>query len=125
MSWSLVAIAVGGGAGALMRYGVSVGVYSWLGRGFPWGTLTVNVAGSFFMGLLAVVFLERVAVGPEWRGAVLVGFLGSFTTFSTFSLETLSMVEQGEAARAAINVLISVLLCLVAAWVGLLAGRAA
>jgi CrcB protein len=125
LTWSVVAIAVGGSAGALMRYGVSVSVHSWLGRSFPWGTLTVNVAGSFLMGLMAVLFLERVAVGPEWRAAVLIGFLGSFTTFSSFSLETLSMVEQGETARAVINVLTSVLLCLVAAWVGLLAGRAA
>jgi CrcB protein len=124
LSWSVVAIAVGGSAGALMRYGVSLGVHSWLGRGFPWGTLTVNVAGSFLMGLLAVMLLERMALGPEWRAAVLVGFLGSFTTFSAFSLETLALVEQGETARAAINIIVSVMLCLFAAWVGLLAGRA-
>lgn len=124
MSWSLVAIAVGGGAGALMRYGVSLGVHSWLGRGFPWGTLTVNALGSFLMGLLAVFLIERLALGAEWRAAVLVGFLGSFTTFSTFSLETLNLVEQGEIMRAVSNVLASVAVCLTAAWAGLLVGRA-
>lgn len=120
---NLVAIALGGSVGALLRYGVSTGVYAMLGRGFPWGTLAVNVAGSFAMGLLAVLMIERLSLGPQWRAAVLVGLLGSFTTFSTFSLETLELIERGQAGRALLNAAASVGLCLAAAWAGVVAAR--
>ena len=93
----ILAIAGGGALGAVARFGVSTSVYRWLGRDFPWGTLAVNGLGSFAMGLLFVLLLERALLAPELRAAVLIGFLGSFTTFSTFSLETLTLVEQGEA----------------------------
>ncbi len=119
----LVAIAAGGAVGALGRFWVSTAVYAWLGREFPWGTLSVNLIGSFIMGLLYVLFIERLAVGPEWRAAVLVGFLGAFTTFSTFSIETVNLVEQGENLRALLNVAGSAAFCVVAAWLGLYLGR--
>lgn len=109
--------------GAVLRYWVSSGVYGLLGRGFPYGTLVVNVLGSLVMGLLYVLFMERMTVGPEVRGAILIGLLGSFTTFSTFSLETLNLVEQAEFVKAALNIMVSVLACIIAAWVGLIAGR--
>lgn len=67
--------------------------------------------------------LERMNVGPEWRAAILVGVLGSFTTFSTFSLETLNLLEQGEIVPALLNMLLSVLVCLVAVWLGVVIGR--
>lgn len=121
--WQVLAIAGGGALGALGRYWMSGGVYRLLGTGFPWGTLTVNVVGSFLMGLLVVLFLERLAVGPEWRAAVLVGFLGAFTTFSTFSIETLTLIEEGFMAKALLNVLASVLACVLACWAGILLGR--
>ncbi len=120
----ILAIAGGGAVGAVARFLVSTGVYRLLGRDFPWGTLAVNVIGSFGMGLLFVLLLERSLMAPEYRTAILVGFLGSFTTFSTFSLETLTLVEQGEALRAMLNVAISVMLCLVACWAGIVAARA-
>ncbi|MCB1858713.1 MAG: fluoride efflux transporter CrcB [Gammaproteobacteria bacterium] len=119
----LLAIAAGGAVGAVLRYWVSSGVYGLLGRGFPYGTLVVNVLGSLVMGLLYVLFMERMTVGPEVRGAILIGLLGSFTTFSTFSLETLNLVEQAEFVKAALNIMVSVLACIIAAWVGLIAGR--
>ncbi|WP_201246850.1 fluoride efflux transporter CrcB [Halochromatium salexigens] len=119
----LLVIAGGGALGAMARFGVSNGLYRWLGRDFPWGTLAVNGLGSYAMGLLFVFFVERGPVAPEWRAALLVGFLGSFTTFSTFSLETLALVEQGEAVRALLNVAGSVLLCLGACWFGLISAR--
>ena len=75
------------------------------------------------MGLLSVVMLERFNIGPEWRAAVLVGVLGSFTTFSTFSIETLNLLEQGEMMRAMMNIALSVLVCLLAVWFGVLIGR--
>ena len=120
---ALVFIAVGGAVGAVLRYGTSVTVYSLLGRGFPYGTLFVNVSGSLLMGLLSVLMLERLDLGAEWRAAILVGVLGSFTTFSTFSIETLNLLEQGEMFRAIANVALSVLLCLVAVWFGVVLGR--
>jgi fluoride exporter len=120
----ILAIAGGGAVGAVARFLVSTGVYRLFGRDFPWGTLAVNVFGSFGMGLLFVLLLERSLIGPEARAAILVGFLGSFTTFSTFSLETLTLVEQGETLRALLNVAASVLLCVAACWAGIIAARA-
>ncbi|NNL06695.1 MAG: fluoride efflux transporter CrcB [Gammaproteobacteria bacterium] len=120
---SLVFIAIGGALGAVLRYGASVSVYALLGRGFPYGTLFVNVSGSLLMGLLSVLMLERFNIGPEWRAAVLVGVLGSFTTFSTFSIETLNLLEQGDWLRAMSNIVLSVLVCLAAVWLGVLIGR--
>jgi CrcB protein len=121
--WQVLAIAGGGALGALGRYWMSGGVYRLLGRDFPWGTLTVNVVGSFLMGLLVVLFVERLAVEPEWRAAVLVGFLGAFTTFSTFSIETLTLIEEGFTVKALLNVAASVLACVLACWAGVLLGR--
>ncbi len=118
-----LAIAAGGALGALLRYWVSTGVYQWLGRGFPYGTLAVNLVGSFFMGLLFVLLTERFAAAPELRAALLIGLLGAFTTFSTFSIETYNLIEQAAYLRAGANVVLSVLLCLLAAWVGLVLGR--
>jgi CrcB protein len=119
----LLFIASGGAVGAIMRYGASLGVYSLLGRGFPYGTLFVNVLGSLLMGFLSIVMLERFNVGPEWRAAILVGLLGSFTTFSTFSIETLNLLEQGDFTRAILNMLLSVSVCLLAVWFGIILGR--
>lgn len=119
----LIVIAAGGAAGAVMRYLVSNGVYQWLGRGFPWGTLAVNAIGSLLMGLLFVLLSERLALGPQWKGFLLIGFLGAFTTFSTFSMETLNLLENGEMGRALLNMVGSVVICVGVAWLGVVAGR--
>jgi CrcB protein len=120
---ALVLIAIGGAFGAVFRYGASLGVYSLLGRGFPYGTLFVNVTGSLLIGLLSVLFLERYTIDAEWRAAILVGLLGSFTTFSTFSMETLVLLEQGDISRASLNIVLSVFICLLAVWAGVIIGR--
>jgi len=119
----LLAIAGGGALGAVMRFGVSSGVYRVLGKDFPYGTLTVNVLGSFFMGLCFILVIERNVLSMEWRSIIMIGFLGAFTTFSTFSMETLSLLESGELTRALVNILLSVTLCLAATWIGLTIGR--
>lgn len=119
----VIAIAGGGAIGAVLRFWVSTGVYQLAGRGFPWGTLAVNVIGSLLMGLLFVLFLERSMVSGELRGAVLVGLLGAFTTFSTFSIETLTLIEQADYLKALLNALLSVVVCILACWVGLALGR--
>jgi CrcB protein len=116
-------IAIGGAIGAVFRYLASTAVYSWLGRGFPYGTLAVNVVGSLIMGFLAIVLLERISTGPELRALMLIGLLGAFTTFSTFSIETLNLIDQGAVIKAGINILLSVILCVGAAWLGTILGR--
>jgi CrcB protein len=119
----LVAIAAGGALGALLRFWVAGGVAAWLGRDFPYGTLIINVSGSLAMGVLYVLLLERFDVSPLWRGSLLVGLLGAFTTFSTFSIETVNLIEAGEGMKALANVLFSVILCIGATAAGLVIGR--
>ncbi|MCP3668158.1 MAG: fluoride efflux transporter CrcB [Gammaproteobacteria bacterium] len=119
----LAAIAGGGAAGALMRFWVSNGIYALVGRGFPYGTLVVNVLGSLLMGFLYVILLERMSASPELRAALMIGFLGAFTTFSTFSIETLNLIEQAAYLKAALNMLLSVTACMIAVWGGVLLGR--
>ena len=120
----LVVIAFGGALGSIMRFLVSTGIYQWLGRGFPYGTLTVNVMGSFLMGLLAEALIsQRITLALDYRAAILVGFMGAFTTFSTFSLDTFYLLEQGQLGKAALNVAISVGSCLISIWLGLLVAR--
>lgn len=119
----LLAIALGGATGAMARFLIGNGIYAWLGRGFPHGTLFVNVLGSFLMGLLTELMLQRFPVTAEYRAAVLVGFLGAFTTFSTFALETFYLIDEGSLLKAFLNILLSVLLCVMAIWIGIVWGR--
>ena len=93
------------------------------GRGFPYGTLTVNVLGSLGIGIVYVILVERVADAAQYRALLMIGLLGAFTTFSTFSLETLQLVENGANVKAGLNVLANVTLCLAGCWIGLLMGR--
>ncbi|NOX43693.1 MAG: fluoride efflux transporter CrcB [Gammaproteobacteria bacterium] len=118
-----LAIAAGGAIGALLRFWMSTWVYARLGSDFPYGTMVVNVLGSLLMGILYVLLVERMDLGPIWRAALLVGLLGAFTTFSAFSIETLNLIESRENIRALLNIFFSVVLCIFAAWIGVFAGR--
>ncbi len=118
-----LAIAAGGAVGALLRFWMSNGIYALLGRGFPYGTLAVNVLGSLLMGFLYIVMIERLSLGAEWRGFALVGLLGAFTTFSAFSIETLTLLEQANYGKAMANILFSVVACIAAAFIGVLMAR--
>jgi CrcB protein len=119
----IIAIALGGAVGAVARFLVANGIYAWLGRSFPFGTLFVNVSGSFLMGFLTALLLQRYTMYVEYRAGLLVGFLGAYTTFSTFALESFYLFEEGDLRKAALNLLLSVVLCLVAVWFGMLMGR--
>lgn len=118
-----LAIAVGGAAGSLLRFWMSSGVHALLGRGFPYGTLAVNVLGCLIMGMLFVLFLERLSADSIWRAAILIGVLGGFTTFSSFSIETFILIEESAYLKAGLNMAGSLILCVGATWAGVLAAR--
>jgi fluoride exporter len=115
----LIFIALGGAGGALARHWMSSLVHNSANSHFPWGTLSVNLLGSFCLGIMYVVIVERGLIHPDWRSVTMVGFLGAFTTFSTFSLETISLLENGQPAAALGYVLFSVLVCVSAVWLAM------
>jgi CrcB protein len=119
----VMAIAAGGALGSVLRYGLSTWVHTLAGRGFPYGTLAVNVLGCLVMGVLFVLLVERMGESAVWRAGLLIGVLGGFTTFSTFSIETFNLIEQGAMAKAAGNMAASLVLCVGATWLGVILAR--
>ena len=114
--WIMLGSALGGGA----RYWCSGFAAHHFGETFPWGTLIVNVVGSFIIGFFATFTGPdgRLFVSTEARQFVMVGLCGGYTTFSSFSLQTLNLVRDGEMGRAGANIALSVALCLLAVWLG-------
>ena len=112
-----------GAIGAVLRFFVSNGIYRLVGRDFPYGTLIVNVIGSFLIGYFFVLFLERLVASEAIRLAVVVGLLGSFTTFSAFSFETLNLLNAGAYLKASMNIVLSVGLCISMTWLGVWLAR--
>ena len=119
-------IALGSALGGMARYACSNLAVSWFGPSFPWGTLIINVVGSFVIGFFGALTGPdgRLLVPGDTRQFVLVGLCGGYTTFSSFSLQTLTLAQDGEFLRAALNIGGSVLLCLVAVWLGYAAAAA-
>lgn len=116
-----LAVAAGGALGAVSRYWL---ISAMSGSRFPWGTFTVNVAGSVVIGVLYVLITEKAALTEQWRAILVVGYLGAFTTFSTFSLDALLLLQGGRLLQAALYVLGSVVICLLGAWLGIVMMRA-
>ncbi|GAD91066.1 MULTISPECIES: fluoride efflux transporter CrcB [Vibrio] len=111
-------IAIGGAFGACSRYLISELCVLILGRGFPYGTLTVNIVGSFIMGTLIALFENEVIAVDPWRQIVGLGFLGALTTFSTFSMDNVLMFQQGDYWKAGLNILLNVVFSISAAMIG-------
>jgi fluoride exporter len=118
-----VLILLGGGAGSLSRYLVGLAIMTRFAGRFPWGTLAVNVTGSFLIGLLMTLLTERWQPHPYWRLLLVVGFLGGYTTFSSFEWETYSTVREGGFWIGLANVAGSVAFGYAAVWLGVLLGR--
>ena len=118
-------VAIGSAIGGVGRYWCGALVAERFGDAFPWGTLLVNVAGSFLIGVVAAL---GDSFGRPWlsshdaRAFIVVGFCGGYTTFSAFSLQTLDLLREGAWAHALGNIVLSVVLCLIAVWLGYLAG---
>jgi fluoride exporter len=119
----IVYIGLFGALGCLARYFLSGWVYALLGRGFPYGTLVVNVIGAFLIGLIMEFSIRSALVPPTIRVALTIGFLGGLTTFSTFSFETFRLLEEGAVLVAFGNVLLSVVACLACTWLGIVVAR--
>lgn len=116
-------IALGGAGGAVSRYLLANWVHQlWEGR-WPLGTLLVNMGGSFAIGIIFVL-IERQLIHPDWRGVLMVGFLGAFTTFSTFSLESIAMFENGHTVHALGYMATSAIMCVVMAGLSIQLTRA-
>lgn len=114
-----IAIAVGGGLGALARHFLSAGIYSATGSTFPWGVLVVNVLGGLAMGLIVELGALKLSYSPETRAFLTTGVLGGFTTFSAFSLDTALLIERGDWLAALLYVTSSVVLSILALFGGL------
>lgn len=120
---SVALVFLGGGIGAAARYGLQTLVYRFLPATFPYGTIAVNVLGSFFIGFLMAFFEERFLVTPSLRVFLTIGVLGGFTTFSSFSYETVMLLRTGSHALGFVNILASVITCLAATWIGMALGK--
>jgi len=119
----LLYIGIFGGFGCVARYLASGWTYQLVGRNLPYGTLFVNIAGSFLLGLLMTFGLRSALLSPEIRIGLTVGFMGGFTTFSTFSYETLRLLEDGSLWQAGFNIILNIVLCLLFALLGVLIAR--
>lgn len=121
---SVLLIGLGGALGSIARHLIAVLLAGWVGAGFPWATLLVNVVGSFLIGIITVLGLELGRLSDTTRLFLATGLMGGFTTYSTFSLDTLRFFEAAEYLRGSVYVVGTTLLCLLACAGGLFVGRA-
>ncbi|PRY76296.1 CrcB protein [Yoonia maritima] len=117
MMTPVISVALGGAIGAVGRYGVNIAATRLTGIGFPWGTVTVNVLGSFLMGVMVVVLAHKG--GMRFAPLLMTGMLGGFTTFSAFSLDAVTLFERGQVVHAAAYVIGTVLVGLIAIMAGM------
>lgn len=121
---NILLVAVGGAIGSVARYLVGLGATRLAGPNFPFGTLTVNIAGAFAIGLLVEMIARRFDASAEMRVFIVTGILGGFTTWSSFTLDTMVLLERGEIGLSALYLLASLLVSFAAVFAGLALGRA-
>jgi len=115
-----ILVAIGSTIGGTLRFWLSGLIANWVGQTFPWGTLVINITGSFAIGFFATLTGPdgRVFVPGQWRQFFMIGVCGGYTTFSSFSLQTLNLAQDGEWLWAGLNIALSVVLCLFGVWLG-------
>ncbi|MBI5141716.1 MAG: fluoride efflux transporter CrcB [Nitrospirae bacterium] len=114
---------LGGGLGAMARYGLSGLIHRYSGAEFPLGTMIINILGSIMIGLVMSMSERYMAITPNIRVFLTIGIMGGFTTFSSFSYETMALLQGGQLVAASVNVAGSVVCCIAGAWAGILLGR--
>lgn len=119
----ILIIGLGGFIGAVTRYFISGWVHRFVGSGLPYGTLAVNILGSFILGFFLLLAEDRFAISPAWRNFIAVGMMGALTTFSTFSFETLMLIQENLYGQVLLNVGFNVLLTIAAVWAGMSLAR--
>jgi CrcB protein len=118
-TFTLLLIGLFGGAGCISRYLISSGLNAWLGKAFPYGTFSVNIIGSFIIGIIFEVALRGSVISPTLRIALTTGFLGGLTTFSSFSFETVELLLNGKYFVALLNIVGSLVVCFLATYLGI------
>jgi CrcB protein len=116
-------IGAGGFLGAIARYWLGSFIGSRMGIRFPYGTVVINISGSFLIGLIVTLIAQRTHWNANWSYLIPIGFIGAYTTFSTFELETLRSFQEGEIFYAFANVIVSVVVGFLAVWLGVVTGR--
>jgi CrcB protein len=120
MSINLLWIGIGGALGAMARFTLATAVFKWMGKAYPYGTLSVNLIGSFAIGAAYVWLVEHEFGGDAHRHLIMVGFLGAFTTFSTCSLESLTLLQQGRVMAFLSYIALSLIGCMLATTLGMI-----
>lgn len=117
---NIAMVGLGGALGAMVRFSLAVVIVKWLGKGYPYGTLSVNLIGSFAIGAAYIWLVENEFGGDAHRHLIMVGFLGAFTTFSTFSLESLTLLQQGKMMAFLTYIALSLIGCMLATALGMI-----
>jgi fluoride exporter len=117
-------VGIGGCVGSILRFWVGSYIGSRMGTRFPYGTLVINITGSFLVGLAFALLAAKTQWSPNWRYLIPIGFLGGYTTFSAFELETLRTIQNGQVGLGLLYVATSVIIGFVAVWAGMAAGNA-